>query len=109
MKLNKTLNELAVQNLSDLGCDIFPGPEGGGIGSTDPGNVSQVIPAISLMVALIGAGFIWHSKDVHEASIGENAWKMIAEGAKAIAATAIDVLAIPGKLEEVKRDFEAGS
>ena len=109
MKLNKTLNELAVQNLSDLGCDIFPGPERGGVGSTDLGNVSQVIPAVSLMVALIGAGFIWHSKDVHDASVGEGAQKMIAEGAKAIAATAIDVLAIPGKLEEVKRDFETGS
>jgi len=109
MRINKTLNELAVQNLSDLGCDIFPGPERGSLGSTDLGNVSQIIPALSLTVALIGAGFIWHSKDVHDASIGKGAQQMISYGAKAIAATAIDVLAIPGKLDEVKRDFEAGS
>lgn len=107
MKANNVLNELAVENLKYLGHNVFPGLERGGVGSTDLGDVSHVVPAISLMVMLVGAGMIWHTKDVHEASVGNEATNMIALGAKAIAFTAIDVLAIPGKLDEVKKDFEA--
>ncbi len=107
MKVNEVLNELAVENLKSLGYDIFPGPERGGVGSTDLGDVSHVTPALSLMVVLPGAGFAWHSKEVHEAAVGTDAWKMVADGAKAIAFTAIDVLAVPGKLDEVKAEFQA--
>jgi amidohydrolase len=105
MKPNKILNDLAVENLKSLGRDIFPGPKRGGLGSTDLGDVSHITPAISLTVALAGPDIIWHSKEVHKASIGEDAWKMIADAAKAIAFTAVDVLAIPGKLDEVKSEF----
>ena len=58
------------------------------------------------MVVLPGAGVAWHSKEVHEAAVGEDAWKMLADGAKAIAFTAIDVLAVPGKLDKVKAEFQ---
>jgi amidohydrolase len=105
MKPNKILNDLAVENLKSLGRDIFPGPKRGGLGSTDLGDVSHITPAISLTVALAGPDIIWHSKEVHKASIGEDAWKMIADAAKAIAFTAVDALAIPGKLDEVKSEF----
>jgi metal-dependent amidase/aminoacylase/carboxypeptidase family protein len=107
MKVNEILNALAIENLKSLGYDIFPGPERGGVGSTDLGDVSHVTPAISLMVILPGAGVAWHSKEVHEAAVGEDAWKLIADGAKAIAFTAIDVLAVPGKIDEVKSEFQA--
>lgn len=106
MMPNSILNDLAVENLKSLGRDIFPGPKRGGIGSTDLGDVSHVTPAISLTVALAGADMIWHSKEVHKASIGEDAWRMIADAAKAIAFTAVDILAIPAKLDEVKNEFD---
>jgi metal-dependent amidase/aminoacylase/carboxypeptidase family protein len=107
MNVNELLNKLAVENLKGLGRDIFPGPERGGLGSTDLGDVSHVIPAISLMVALYDSGIAWHTKEVHEASNGKDAWKTIVDGAKAIAFTAIDVLAVPERLDEVKAEFQA--
>jgi amidohydrolase len=107
MNVNEVLNKLAVENLKSLGHAMFPGPERGGVGSTDLGDVSHVTPAISLMVMLPGAGFAWHSKEVHEAAGGSDAWKVVADGAKAIAFTAIDILAVPTRLDEVKAEFQA--
>jgi len=105
MKVNQVLNDIALSNLEALGRNIFPGPKRGGLGSTDLGDVSHIVPAISLSVSIGGTDLIWHSKSVHEAAVGESARQMISDGAKALAFTAVDILASPENLNKVKEDF----
>ncbi len=104
-KPNKVLNDLFVQNVESLGRGLFPRPDLAPKGSTDLGDVSHVVPTIGAYLDLCGPGISLHSKEFHEASIGDAAWKMIADSAKAMAFTAVDVLALPEKMDEMKKSF----
>ena len=106
MNPNRVLRELFDKNMARLGRGYLDGFEPSRISSTDMGNISQVVPAIHPYLGLDVPDFSWHSTVVHEAAITDSAWLMAADGAKALAFTAVDVLSEPGKMDEVRRAFE---
>ncbi|KAK3590609.1 hypothetical protein CHS0354_018829 [Potamilus streckersoni] len=74
-------------------------------GSTDMGNVSQILPSIHPKF-YIGTSFSQHTKEFAVAAGDPMAQPYTLAVAKALAMTAIDLYTDPSILEKVRRDFE---
>ena len=84
-----------------------PKPGGGSGGSTDFGNVSQVIPSFALRFAVSEEPVPGHSLAMTEASRTDLAQANAVAAAKALALTACDILAGPELLEAARQEFRA--
>ena len=97
-----SFDEVYRKNLVSLGeafeNRVFP------LGSSDVGNVSQVIPVIQPMIRISDTPVAGHSIEKREASRSETGLRSIALGAKALALTALDLITEPGLLEKIKAD-----
>lgn len=100
---NRSLAEAFGRHLEALGWPIQP-PEKLRMGSTDMGNVSQVIPAIHPYLA-IGKNIAGHTVEFREAAVSNQAFQAMLTAAKAMALTALDILTKPAFLEDVRADF----
>ena len=103
MQPNRVLIDLWSENLEQIGVEVQE-PEGG-LGSTDMGNVSQVVPTIHPYVKIVGEGTPHHSKAFAAAADSEEGYDAMLKGAKAMAMTAVDILSNPEKVEEMWGDF----
>lgn len=90
MKPNRALGEAFVRNLVTLGEPLCP-PADRSMGSTDMGDVSQVVPAIHPYLRICGEDVAGHSREFAAASISEAGQKAMLVAAKAMAMTAVDV------------------
>jgi metal-dependent amidase/aminoacylase/carboxypeptidase family protein len=104
MKYNRCLNDVFAKNIGRLGIKIDDLPEYGG-GSTDMGNVSQVVPSIHPFFK-IKDGVVPHTKEFAEAADTEEAFKATMIAAKALAMTGIDLLTSPETFNQVREQFE---
>lgn len=77
------------------------------LGSADFGNLTQHLPAATLYVELVPEGVALHTPEVVKAAGGEPGRRALLIGAKALAATAYDLLTDPGFLAQVKEQFTA--
>jgi amidohydrolase len=73
-------------------------------GSSDMGNVSQVVPSIHPNFS-VGTPAFTHSSEFTAAAITDAAHAGMLQTAKTLAMTAIDVALEPGLLDEIKADF----
>jgi amidohydrolase len=105
MKNNLVLAQLFAQNLESLGRRVEPFEPHFGFGSTDMGNVSQVIPAIHPSVAIVSPDVLLHSADFAVAAASESGHKGLLDAAKALAMTVVDLLSEPQALARVKDEF----
>jgi len=105
MNNNLFLAELFAQNLETLGRRVKPFEPRFGFGSTDMGNVSQVIPAIHPTVAIAPSGVLLHSADFARAAASEDGHKGLLDAARALAMTVADLLSEPEALARVKQEF----
>ena len=71
-------------------------------GSSDVGNVSQVVPVIQPMLSITDVAVPGHSQGMVEASCSQKGLDSIILGATALAWTAIDVILNPQLLQEIK-------
>jgi amidohydrolase len=102
-----TLNDVLLKNAVDASAfQILPVSER--TGSTDFGTVTRTLPAATLKVALVDEGVAGHSRDYERAAGGERGHRCLVLGAKAMAATAFDVLSNPQLLARIKREFAEG-
>ena len=102
---NKTLTDLFRGEMVEVGVDFPEETElrkGGG--STDFGNVSQVIPALSAYVNI--GPVTLHSPEGAAMTATPEAHEVMIKAAKGLALTAIDLLTRPGLLEAAKRDHK---
>ncbi len=76
-------------------------------GSTDMGNVSHLVPSIQPYVAIAGGALI-HSLEFAAAARSEEGMRGMLDAAKAMALTAVDLLADPVTMGEVRDDFNRG-
>ena len=76
------------------------------MGSTDMGNVSQVVPSIHPYVAIAPEGTPGHSTVFRDAAATPQALENALKAAKAMALTAVDVLLDRDLLESAKNEFE---
>jgi amidohydrolase len=96
-------------NLRALGRATRPRDELSGAWSGDTGNVSWFVPTIQPQMAMTARDVPPHSHEFHAASIGPAAEACILDSAKAMAMTAIDLLADPALLDAVRREFAEAS
>ena len=92
------------KELALLGETMLPPAEGCGIGSSDVGNVSQVVPTIQPTICITDGPTPWHSEESKAAARSEKGLASIRLGAKALALTALDLIEDPALLQRIKAD-----
>jgi len=108
MKNNSTLAGLFSQNMELLGRHMEIFDPRFGYGSTDMGNVSQVVPSIHPMVAIAPPGVVIHSPQFASAAASEDGHKGLLDAAKAMAMTVVDILGQPEMLGKIRQEFRSG-
>ncbi len=108
MNFNRTLGEAFAKNAVALGHTVLPLDTVTGGGSTDMGNVSQVIPAIHPFIKIGHPGLTPHTREFQEAACTDSAHQGMLDGAKMLAMTAIDLWTDAGLLHRVQEEFARG-
>ena len=106
LKRNETLLGAFKVNLERLGDTPEP-PDPSRLGSSDIGNVSQVIPAIQPYIKIAEAGTPIHSRAFAEAAVKPLARRGLLTAAKTMAMTTADLLADPAVVRRAKDEFAA--
>jgi len=75
-------------------------------GSTDIGNVSQLVPSIHAFVAIAPEEVVAHSPQFASAAASEAGIQGLIDAAKTLAMTVVDLVAKPEIVSKVKREFE---
>jgi aminobenzoyl-glutamate utilization protein B len=89
--------------------DGLEAPRGGqatGGGSSDVGDVTLIAPTATITFPGAAPGAIGHHWSNVACWYGSTAWKGLNAGAKAIAASAIDLLTKPEELAKLRKEFE---
>jgi len=105
MKNNLTLAELFHRNLESIGRHMEAFDSGFGLGSTDMGNVSQVVPSIHPSVAIASPQISLHTPEFASAAASEEGHKGLLDASKAMAMTVVDILSSRETLDEIKQEF----
>jgi amidohydrolase len=105
LKRNDTLLGLFRANMTSVGAQESPAPDR--LGSSDIGNVSQVIPAIQPMVQIAPNGTPIHSRDFEAAAVSPLARQGMCQAAKTMAMTTLDLLADPALVKRARAEFDA--
>jgi amidohydrolase len=104
LKSSRVLLELFSANMRTVGlAEGKPMPDR--LGSSDVGNVSQLIPTIQPMVAIAPEGTPIHSRAFAEAAVNPLARAGLVAAAKTMAMTTFDLLAEPARVEQAKAEF----
>ncbi len=106
MKRNETLLSVFKANLERTGTQDEP-PAPHVLGSSDIGNVSQVIPAIQPYIKIAETGTPFHSRPFAEAAVKPLARQGLLTAAKTMAMTTADLLADPALVRRAKDEFAA--
>ncbi|MBN2316072.1 MAG: amidohydrolase [Sedimentisphaerales bacterium] len=77
--------------------------------SSDHGDVTLIAPTATIRFPGIVPGAIGHHWSTVAGNYGSSAWKGLNAGAKAMAATAIDLLTLPDELQKIREEFEEHS
>lgn len=104
-KINRSLADLYASQLLLINLPEDDVPMDRNNGSSDIGNVSQIVPTIHPHVP-IGAGINIHSSAFAEATISERGEMAVLEGAMTLAMTAIDLAISHETRERVTREFK---
>jgi amidohydrolase len=103
---NPKLVALFSDNAAALGVEMEQATGNERMGSSDMGNVSQVVPAIHPYLAIAPEEVAGHSVEFRQASASPAGYNTMVLGAKALALTVVDLLAEPANLAEVRRAFQ---
>jgi amidohydrolase len=105
LKPNVTMAGLFERNLARIDFPVDPDDGQAGFGSTDAGNVSHAVPTIHPYIRTSPDGVPGHSREFAQHNATPLARAGMVAGAKALALTALDLLAEPAALEAAKADF----
>ena len=107
MKNNMILAGLFKHNLESLGRAVEDFDPRSGLGSTDMGNVSQVVPSIHPTIAIAPREVLIHTPEFAAATISEAGHSALLDAAKAMAMTVADILQ-PGTIDRIRQEFDRG-
>ncbi|MFC2007097.1 M20 family metallopeptidase [Chloroflexota bacterium] len=102
---NMTLARLYQQNMRSLGRKVRLTDSSGNFGSTDMGNVSQLMPAIHPFIAIAPGEILLHSPQFASAAASKAGTKGLMDAAKAMAMTVVDLLSSPETVAKIKEEF----
>jgi len=106
LKVNRTFSALYSAQLAYLGLPESESQPDRNKGSSDIGNVSQIVPTIHPHVP-IGDGINIHSEAFARATVSDKGKAAVAEGATALALTAAELAARSELREEIWREFRS--
>jgi metal-dependent amidase/aminoacylase/carboxypeptidase family protein len=101
---NPKLYDLAEANMAALGLELAAPDER--MGSSDMGNVSQVVPAIHPYVAIGPEDMGGHTAEFCVAAGSPDGHEGMIKAAKIMAMTTVDLLAVPSNVAEARQAFE---
>ena len=104
MVLTPGFDAVYQRNLESLGETMSPPEQKGGMGSSDVGSVSQVVPTIQPSISITDIPTPGHSEGFKAAACSEKGLRSIALGAKVLALTALDLLERPELLDSIKKE-----
>ena len=104
--VNKTLGAAFSKNMNALGEETHVVEPGTGLGSSDIGNVSHVVPTIHPYMGISKVEINGHSTDFANAANSKYGNEQMLKVTKALAMTAIDVFTNLELIQEMKREFE---
>ncbi|HRW04240.1 MAG TPA: M20 family metallopeptidase [Caldilineaceae bacterium] len=104
---NPTMARLFEENITPLGENVQVPAPGERMGSSDMGNVSQIVPAIHPYVTIVNPGTGGHTPEFAAAAASERGHQALIRSAKAMAMTAVDLLTQPALMAQTKAEFEA--
>lgn len=102
---NRVLGHLFKDNLEAIGVEVDASDIQSGIGSSDIGNVSQLVPTIHPYIKIGEA--ITHTPAFTEATKSEEGMQGLLQAATALALTAYDVFEQPELAEQAKEELAA--
>jgi len=105
MNNNRRLARVFYDNFRGIRSPIEPFDETGRIGSTDMGNVSQVVPSIHPIVAIVPPGISLHTEEFARAAVSDAGHQGLIDGACVLAMTASDLFYDPSLLRTIKEEF----
>ena len=105
MRNNLTLARLFQQNMQSLGRKVKLTDPSSAFGSTDMGNISQLVPSIHPMVAIAPQEVVVHSTQFASAAASEAGSRALFDAAKALAMTVVDLVANPEAVARIKEEF----
>jgi metal-dependent amidase/aminoacylase/carboxypeptidase family protein len=98
---NRVLVEMFAENMRRLGIEGEEPPSQGGIGSSDIGNVSMVVPTIHPYLKIVDGDVSGHTPEFREASGSPQGFHAMLAAAKGLAMTVLDVMYRPGAVDEM--------
>ena len=109
MRNNMTMARVFRRHLQSLGRRVHLHDPSHSFGSSDMGNVSQLVPSIHPSVAIAPVDVTLHSPQFAEAAASEAGMKGLIDAAQAMAMTVVGLLTEPGMAASVKEEFRWGS
>jgi amidohydrolase len=108
MRTNNALAEAYRANLESLGRTVVNPESNRSMGSTDMGNVSQIVPGIHPAIAVAPQHVPIHTVEFREFAASDSGHAGLMDSAKALAMTGIDVLLDGGLRERMWTEFRVG-
>lgn len=105
LRTNMVMAEVFAKNLSSLGRQVALKARRE-MGSTDMGNVTQIVPGIHPSIAIAPKTVLGHSPEFKEAAASEAGHRGLIDGAKAMAMTVLDLVLQPELLARAREEFE---
>ena len=107
MRTNGPLAEAYRENLGAVGREVTEDTSRRSMGSTDMGNVGALVPAIHPTIAIAPRTVGAHSPEFERCAASEDGHRGLIDSAKALALTAVDVLADADLRRQMREAFEA--
>ena len=101
---NAVIKDLLRENFDSLGEKLHQRVKEDGMGSTDMGNVTQIIPGLHGYIN-VGEGAVTHTPGFTEACTGERGARALRVGCKALALTGYDLASRPENIKKAKESF----
>lgn len=102
--LNRKFDSIFIGSMKYLGIDIDTDIDKG-LGSTDAGNISQVVPTIHPYIKIGPDNLVGHTAEFCAAAKSEEGDEALILGAKALALTGLTLLTDKKKLNDIKQEF----
>ena len=102
--LTPSFDALYRKNYESLGFTMGEASEKGGIGSSDVGNISQVVPTIQPSISISDERIPGHSEAFKAASCSQKGLDAVVIGAQAMALTALDLIEQPELLAAIQEE-----
>lgn len=102
---NPTIADVMARNMTAVGRAVLEPAPNERMGSTDMGDISQILPAVHAYVAIVPESIANHTVEFAAAAASPAGDAAVLDGAATLAMTAADLLAEPGLLAQAAADF----